>query len=63
MDWTGLMRVGLGVLRLSPDAFWAMTPREFAAACSAFDDPRGASAMARGDLEALMARFPDEKKA
>ncbi|MEO0681856.1 MAG: rcc01693 family protein [Pseudomonadota bacterium] len=62
MDWAGLMRVGLGVLRLSPDAFWAMTPREFAAACSAFDGPDEAPAMARRDLEALMARFPDDRK-
>ncbi|MEM1314029.1 MAG: rcc01693 family protein [Pseudomonadota bacterium] len=60
MDWAGLMRVGLGVLRLSPEAFWSMTPREFAAACSAFDGPETAPAMARTDLEALMARFPDQ---
>lgn len=59
MDWAGLMRVGLGVLRLSPNAFWSMTPREFAAACSAFEGPAAEPAMARADLEALMARFPD----
>lgn len=58
MDWAGLMRVGLGVLRLPPDAFWAMTPREFAAAVTAFDGPR-ASPMTRAALEALRARYPD----
>jgi uncharacterized phage protein (TIGR02216 family) len=26
------MRAGLGVLRLSPEVLWLMTPREFAAA-------------------------------
>ena len=62
MDWPGLMRVGLGVLRLNPEAFWSMTPREFAAACSAFDGPEPATAPARADLEALMARFPDGRR-
>ena len=27
------MAMGLGVLRLAPTAFWAMTPRELQAAC------------------------------
>lgn len=30
--WDGLMGLGLGVLRLPPSAFWAMTPRELMAA-------------------------------
>lgn len=30
--WEAAMQVGFGVLRLSPDAFWRMTPRELAAA-------------------------------
>ena len=59
MDWAGLMRVGLGVLRLSPEAFWAMTPREFAAATSALGGG-GPGPMTRVDLDALRARFPDE---
>ena len=33
--WQEAMRVGFGVLRLSPAAFWAMTPRELAAAIEA----------------------------
>ena len=56
VDWAGLMRVGLGVLRLAPEAFWAMTPREFAAAADAKGGP---APMARADLEALRARYPD----
>ena len=56
MDWAGLMRVGLGVLRLPPEAFWAMTPREFAAAV---DAKAGPAPMGRAELEALRARYPD----
>jgi uncharacterized phage protein (TIGR02216 family) len=59
MDWPGLMRVGLGVLRLSPEAFWAMTPREFAAAATALAEA-APPPMTRGDLDALRARFPDD---
>jgi uncharacterized phage protein (TIGR02216 family) len=54
------MRLGFGVLRLSPDAFWSMTPRELAAAA----DPLGegvAAPMGRAELEALRARYPDER--
>lgn len=52
------MALGLGLLRLEPAGFWAMTPRELAMALSAFAPPRQA-APARGELEALMRRFPD----
>lgn len=61
MDWPGLMRVGLGVLRLSPEAFWGMTPREFEAAVSALRGPRAAP-MARAALEALRAAHGDRAK-
>ncbi len=54
--WGEVMALGLGDLRLSPDAFWAMTPRElFAAAGVRMTQPMG-----RDALNALMARFPDE---
>lgn len=61
VDWAALMRLGLGALRLSPDVFWGMTPREFShalegAGLAPFGDMHGLS---RGGLEALMARFPD----
>lgn len=52
------MGFGFGVLRLSPDAFWRMTPRELAAAIRAVAPPR-ASPLGRGRFDALMARFPD----
>lgn len=50
------MAAGLGRLRLAPAAFWAMTPREFAAALGVLG--AGASFGAAG-MAALMARFPD----
>jgi uncharacterized phage protein (TIGR02216 family) len=51
------MRFGLGVLRLSPAQFWAMTPRELHAA----SHPESGGAMfTRRDLLGLMQAFPDE---
>lgn len=53
------MAAGFGLLRLSPRDFWAMTPREFAAAIAPF----GAGPKAvpdRAALAALMARYPDK---
>jgi uncharacterized phage protein (TIGR02216 family) len=50
------MRLGLGTLRLSPEAFWAATPREIAAAF-----PRqGRTPPAREAFNTLMQMFPDE---
>ena len=56
--WDQAMQFGFGVLRLSPEAFWRMTPRELAQAIIAV---RGAAAMPidRSGLAALMRRFPD----
>lgn len=58
--WTQAMGFGFGVLRLSPDAFWAMTPRELA---SAIRFARGdvIAPLARDELDALMTRFPDRE--
>jgi uncharacterized phage protein (TIGR02216 family) len=56
--WTQAMGFGLGVLRLPPDAFWRMTPRELAAAMEAILGPR-AVALDRHGFDALRARFPD----
>ncbi len=52
------MRVGLGLLRLSPEAFWAMTPLEFERAMGALT-PRQGTPPRRDDLAALMRVFPD----
>lgn len=51
------MAAGFGLLRLTPAAFWSMTPREIAAALSWFAPDAGKPS--RTDLAALMRRFPD----
>jgi uncharacterized phage protein (TIGR02216 family) len=52
-----VIATGLGLLRLPPAQFWAMTPREFALASRI-----GAPGLkpARRDLDALMRAYPDE---
>ena len=56
--WREAIGFGFGVLRLSPDAFWTMTPRELAFAIAAV---RGAQphAPARSTLDQLMRQYPD----
>ncbi|HEU0081589.1 MAG TPA: rcc01693 family protein [Bradyrhizobium sp.] len=56
--WAEAMQFGFGVLRLSSEAFWRMTPRELAQAIIAV---RGdaAAPMPRDTLDALMRAFPD----
>jgi uncharacterized phage protein (TIGR02216 family) len=56
-----VIHVGLGLLRLSPRDFWAMTPIEFAAAVGL---SRRASALppTRAELSQLMREFPDEMR-
>ncbi len=54
-DWPVLMRAGLGGLGLSPDVFWALTPRELQLLL-------GLDAQAplnRAGLNDLMRAFPD----
>ncbi|MEL6373418.1 MAG: phage tail assembly chaperone [Pseudomonadota bacterium] len=56
------MAAGFGVLGLAPSTFWAMTPREFAAAVRGLTGDAGAEGagrLERGVLDDLMARFPD----
>jgi uncharacterized phage protein (TIGR02216 family) len=54
------MQFGFGVLHLSSEAFWNMTPRELAQAIIAV---RGQvpSPIERGDFDALMKMFPDNQ--
>jgi uncharacterized phage protein (TIGR02216 family) len=56
--WRALMALGFGRLGLSSAAFWAMTPRELAAAAEALGGRRAAPPD-RTTLAALMQRFPD----
>jgi uncharacterized phage protein (TIGR02216 family) len=57
--WRDAIGFGLGVLKLSPESFWRMTPRELACAIEAVRG-RG-TALARSDFEKLMQKYPDER--
>lgn len=59
--WREAIGFGLGILRLSPDAFWRMTPRELAFAIEAVRG-RGSAPIERSAFDALMQRFPDPEK-
>ncbi len=58
--WRELMALGFGRLRLGSAAFWAMTPRELAAAIEGLTGVR-ATPPDRAMLDALMRRFPDRR--
>ncbi len=56
-SWQELMAFAFGVLKLTPETFWAMTPREFDAAASPF--LHAGQTTERGTLAVLMQEFPD----
>lgn len=56
-DWPALMRAGLRELRLSPQAFWSLTPAELWLLLGA---DAGAMPMGRDRLDDLSRRFPDK---
>ncbi|MEL6966010.1 MAG: phage tail assembly chaperone [Pseudomonadota bacterium] len=66
--WETAMAFGFGVLRLSPEAFWSMTPKELAAAMNT-GGPGGvgstgystAAVTSRSWLEEAASRFPDHQ--
>ncbi|MDI6026515.1 phage tail assembly chaperone [Corticibacterium sp. UT-5YL-CI-8] len=58
--WERVMAVGLGLLRLSPQAFWSMTPREFERAASILA-PAQTHGPSRQALDALMLNYPDRQ--
>jgi uncharacterized phage protein (TIGR02216 family) len=54
------MGLGFSLLRLTPEAFWAFSPREFFSVLRTLrGDANGAEPPARGALDDLMARYPD----
>lgn len=57
--WREAIGFGLGVLKLPPDQFWRMTPRELAYAIEAVTGRR--APLDRDDFTALMKRYPDER--
>jgi uncharacterized phage protein (TIGR02216 family) len=55
--WQRTIGIGFGMLRLSPESFWRMTPRELALA---IEFVRGRSEpFARSAFLELMKRYPD----
>ena len=56
--WDEAMQFGFGVLRLSPQQFWRMTPRELAQAVIGVRG-HAVTPIDRGGLAQLMQRFPD----
>lgn len=52
--WRRLMFLGLGLLRLAPRDFWALTLRELSAALG-----EGTSPFERARLDEMMKEFPD----
>lgn len=57
--WEQAIGFGLGVLRLPPDHFWRMTPRELACAIAAVRGPIH-EPMDRASFDTLMQAFPDK---
>lgn len=55
-DWPGLMRAGLGGLRLSPAQFWALSPAELLVMLGT---DAGRAPLTRQRLAELAKRFPD----
>lgn len=55
--WESVLAYGLGCLRLHPNAFWALSLREFSALAARGFAPD--AAMVRSGLAAMMAKFPD----
>lgn len=58
--WKQAIGFGLGVLRLSPEQFWRMTPRELAYAIEAASGRN--APLDRNALAQLMARYPDGRQ-
>lgn len=59
--WIEAMEFGFGILRLSSEQFWSMTPRELHAAYSAnTKSARASLPIQRAELAHLMEKFPDK---
>ncbi|WP_299041162.1 rcc01693 family protein [uncultured Tateyamaria sp.] len=58
LDWPALMRAGMQGLRLTPDAFWALTPAELQ---MMLGTPGSSAPLLSEGLDALMAAWPDER--
>lgn len=62
-DWPRTMRIGLGLLGLAPEVFWAMTPREFEAAVRGrFGELDPPPRMTATTLDELVRKYPDKQQ-
>lgn len=59
IDWPGLMRAGLGQLRLTPEAFWRLSPIELRLMLGA---EVAVPPVTKARLEELAAAYPDGRK-
>lgn len=59
LDWPALMRAGMQGLRLTPEAFWRLTPAELRLLLG---QGGGSAPLNRAGLNALMSAWPDEKR-
>ncbi len=59
MDWPSLLRAGLTGLRLTPDAFWQLTPAELLLMLGL---ETGAAPLNRARLTDLSRAYPDKPK-
>lgn len=59
IDWPGLMRAGMGDLRLTPDQFWRLSPVELRIMLGA---EAAVPPLTRARLEELAAAYPDQGK-
>ena len=57
VQWPALLRFGLVELRLSPEAFWQLTPAEL----TLMAGQGGGAVMSRAGLDALIQKFPDKQ--
>jgi uncharacterized phage protein (TIGR02216 family) len=57
--WREAMQFGFGVLRLPPQHFWGLTPRELAAAFEAVSGRARGLPPGRETLAAMMEKYPD----
>lgn len=59
LDWPGLMRAGLGQLRLTPDQFWRLSPVELRIMLGS---EAAIPPLTKTRLDELAAAYPDQGK-
>jgi len=59
MDWPGLMRAGLGQLRLTPDQFWRLSPVELR---MMLGSEAAIPPLTKERLDELAAAYPDQER-